>query len=157
MSLLGEQETALTCWKPSHAKSPPAITGESWGWRSAFLTMRSHVALVHRFLLSSASTVMEKRLTDSCVEMLSTRSRSSAKLHARRIVFSACGLRGPPAPTPAPAKPQKGSRCVPVPFWHMQVKEEYSAQIVVHYRKRAAVTNTLALCIIGRPAHGDNA
>lgn len=64
----------------------------------------------------------EKRLTDSCVEMLSTQSQSSAKLHAQRIVFSACGLRGPPAPTPAPAKPQKGSRCVPAPSWHMQVK-----------------------------------
>lgn len=36
-------------------------------------------------------------------------------------------------------------------------QEEYSVQIVVHYRKHAAVTNTLALCIIGRQAHGDNA
>jgi len=64
----------------------------------------------------------EKRLTDSCVEMLSTQSRLSAKLRAQRTVCSACGPRGPPAHTPAPAKPQKGSRCVPAPFWHMQVK-----------------------------------
>lgn len=54
--------------------------------------------------------------------MLSTQSRLSAKLHAQRTVCSACGLHGPPAHTPAPAKPQKGSRCVPAPFWHMQVK-----------------------------------
>lgn len=58
MSLQEEWETALTCWKPSHVKSPPAMTGELWGWRSAFLTMRNRVALVRRFLLSSASTVM---------------------------------------------------------------------------------------------------
>lgn len=64
----------------------------------------------------------EKRLTGSCVEMLSTQSRLSAKLHAQRTVCSACGLHGPPAHTPAPAKPQKGSRCVPAPFWRMQVK-----------------------------------
>lgn len=64
----------------------------------------------------------EKRLTDSCVEMQSTQSQLSVKLHAQRTVCSACGPRGPPAHTPAPAKPQKGSRCAPAPFWRMQVK-----------------------------------
>lgn len=64
----------------------------------------------------------EKRLTDSCAEMLSTQSLLSVKLHAQRTVCLACGLHGPPAHTPAPAKPQKGSRCAPAQFWHMQVK-----------------------------------
>lgn len=64
----------------------------------------------------------EKKLTDSCVEMLSTQSPLSVKFHAQRIVFSACGLAGPPAHTPAQEKPQKESRCVPALFWHMQVK-----------------------------------
>lgn len=157
MSLQEEQETALTCWKPSRVKSPLAMTGESRGWRNAFLTMKSHVALVHRFLLSSVSTAMEKRLTDSCVEMPSTQSRWCAKRRAQRTVCSACGLPGPPAHTPAPAKPQKGSSCAPAPSWRMQVKEEFSAQTVVPSRKHAAVTSTLALCTIGRPVHGDNA
>lgn len=67
MSLREEQETALTCWKPSRVRSPPATTGESWAWRSAFLTMRSHVALVHRFPLLSASTVMVRCLSPQSI------------------------------------------------------------------------------------------
>lgn len=63
----------------------------------------------------------EKKLTDSCVEMPSSPSLWPVMPHAQRTVCSACGLRGPPAHTPARGKPQKGNRYEHDLFWPMPV------------------------------------
>lgn len=62
----------------------------------------------------------EKKLTDSCAETPSSPSLLPAMCPVPRTACSACGPRGPPALTPAQAKPQKEDRYEPGPSWPTQ-------------------------------------
>lgn len=62
-------------------------------------------------------------MTDSCAEMPSSPSLLPVMPRAQETVYSACGLRGPPAHTPAQGKPQKGNKYEHDPFWPMRVRK----------------------------------
>lgn len=104
-----------------------------------------------KFKRLCASTVMEKKLTDSCAEMPSSPSRLPAMCPVPGTVCSACGQRGPPALTPAQEKPQKENRHERGPSWPMQERKvEFSAQTPVLCKRYAAVTSIPVLCTTGR-------
>jgi len=121
-------------------------------------TMEKSVAQALKFRRLCASTVMEKKLTDSCAEMPSSPSLLPVTPRAQRTVCSACGLRGPPARTPARGKPQKGNRSGHGPFWPMPVRKvELNVQIAVLCKRCAAVTSIPVLCTTGKLVPGASA
>lgn len=121
-------------------------------------TMEKSVAQAVKFRRLYASTVMEKKLTDSCAEMPSSPSPLPVMPHAQRTVCSARGLHGPPAHTPARGKPQKGNRYEHGPFWPMPVtKVELTVQIAVLCKRCAVVTSIPALCTTGKLVPGASA
>lgn len=121
-------------------------------------TMAKSVVQALKFRRLSASTVMEKKLTDSCAEMLSSPSLSPVMPRAQGTVCSPCGPPGLPAHTPAQGKPQKGNRYDLGPFWLTRAKKvELTVQIPVLCKRCAAVTSIPALCITGKRVRGASA
>lgn len=120
--------------------------------------MEKNVGQAPKFKKSYVSTVMEKKLTDSYAEMPSSLSLLPVMLPAPRTVHSACGLRGPPALTPAQGKLQRESRSVHAPSWPMRVRKVvFSVQIAVLCKKYAAAMIIPVLYITGRLVRGVSA
>lgn len=121
-------------------------------------TTEESVARELRFKKLCASTVTEKKWTDSCAETQSSPSLWPAMPHAQRTVCSAPGLHGPPAHTPAQGKPQKGNRYERGPFSPTRVKKvEFAVQTPVLFKRYAAVTSILVPCTTGRLVPGASA
>lgn len=120
--------------------------------------MEKNVVQALKFKRLYASTVMEKKLTDSCAETPSSPSPLPAMPPAPRTVCSVCGLPGPPAPTHAQGKPQKGNRSERGPSWPMRGRKvELSVQIAVLCKRCAAVTSIPVLCTTGKLVPGASA